>query len=121
MTGEKGVLFTAAYVTKFEEMEKELNTPKTTRSLPTWDRAAIGEIRFAEEFAKAVGIRPERAVAVALARIEKETGQQLGDYRKTLPAVKDEDALLQSPNFIVLLIMMMNLVVRLYVKKNFTE
>ena len=23
MTGEKGVLFTAAYVTKFEEMEKE--------------------------------------------------------------------------------------------------
>lgn len=28
MTGEKGVLFTAAYVTKFEEMEKSLNQPK---------------------------------------------------------------------------------------------
>jgi len=27
MTGEKGVLFTAAYVTRFEEMEKELNKP----------------------------------------------------------------------------------------------
>lgn len=27
MTGEKGVLFTAAYVTKFEEMEKQLNQP----------------------------------------------------------------------------------------------
>jgi Rha family phage regulatory protein len=27
MTGEKGVLFTAAYVTKFEEMEKELTAP----------------------------------------------------------------------------------------------
>ena len=26
MTGEKGVLFTAAYVTKFEEMEKQINT-----------------------------------------------------------------------------------------------
>lgn len=26
MTGEKGVLFTAAYVTKFEEMEKQLNS-----------------------------------------------------------------------------------------------
>lgn len=28
MTGEKGVLFTAAYVTRFEDMEKALNTPK---------------------------------------------------------------------------------------------
>lgn len=28
MTGEKGVLFTAAYVTKFEEMEKELAQPR---------------------------------------------------------------------------------------------
>ncbi|MCM0758061.1 Rha family transcriptional regulator [Sporomusa sphaeroides DSM 2875] len=27
MTGEKGVLFTAAYVTKFEEMEKQLKSP----------------------------------------------------------------------------------------------
>ena len=31
MTGEKGVLFTATYVTKFEEMEKQLTQPK----LPT--------------------------------------------------------------------------------------
>jgi len=28
MTGEKGVLFTAAYVTRFEEMEKAANAPK---------------------------------------------------------------------------------------------
>jgi len=28
MIGEKGVLFTAAYVTRFEEMEKSLNSPK---------------------------------------------------------------------------------------------
>lgn len=28
MTGEKGVLFTAAYVTRFEELEKAANTPK---------------------------------------------------------------------------------------------
>lgn len=27
MTGEKGVLFTATYVTKFEEMEKQINKP----------------------------------------------------------------------------------------------
>lgn len=28
MTGEKGVLFTAAYVTRFEDMEKTLNAPR---------------------------------------------------------------------------------------------
>ncbi|WP_158232874.1 Rha family transcriptional regulator [Sporosarcina sp. P2] len=28
LTGEKGILFTAAYVTRFEEMEKELHLPK---------------------------------------------------------------------------------------------
>ena len=32
MTGEKGVLFTAAYVTKFEEMEKELTAPMQSLS-----------------------------------------------------------------------------------------
>ena len=67
------------------------------KSVSTWDRVAIGEIRFAKEFAKAVGIRPERAVAVALARIEKETGKQLGDYRKALPAVQEEDTELLTP------------------------
>jgi anti-repressor protein len=33
MTGEKGVLFTAAYVTKFEEMERQLQQPKSTAEL----------------------------------------------------------------------------------------
>jgi|SRR5690625_1694089 len=33
MTGEKGVLFTAAYVTKFEEMEKQLNKPMSQAEL----------------------------------------------------------------------------------------
>ena len=62
------------------------------RRMPTWDREAMAEIRFAKEFAKAIGIRPERAVAVAIARTEKETGRQLTDYRKLLPAVNEEDA-----------------------------
>ncbi|MEJ9220690.1 Rha family transcriptional regulator [Paenibacillus glucanolyticus] len=30
MTGEKGVLFTAAYVTKFEEMERQIKAPQTS-------------------------------------------------------------------------------------------
>ncbi|WP_342512294.1 ORF6C domain-containing protein [Sporosarcina sp. FSL K6-1522] len=33
MTGEKGVLFTAAYVSKFEEMEKQLVQPSNTKLL----------------------------------------------------------------------------------------
>lgn len=37
MTGEKGVLFTAAYVTRFEEMEKQLSQPK----LPTTYKEAL--------------------------------------------------------------------------------
>ncbi|KLU62331.1 ORF6N domain protein [Peptococcaceae bacterium CEB3] len=69
-----------------------------TKHVPAWDRIAIGEIRFAKEFAKAVGIRPERAVAVALARIEKETGKQLADYRRELPAVEKQDAELLTPS-----------------------
>lgn len=32
MTGEKGILFTAAYVTRFEAMEKSLNAPKILSS-----------------------------------------------------------------------------------------
>jgi len=63
-----------------------------SQSISPWHSAAIGEIRFAKEFAIAAGIRTERVLAVALARIEKETGKQLGDYRKTLPAPKEEDA-----------------------------
>lgn len=33
MTGEKGVLFTAAYVTKFDEMEKQVTPPTSTTVL----------------------------------------------------------------------------------------
>ncbi len=33
MTGEKGVLFTAAYVTQFEAMEKEIAAPNSTRAM----------------------------------------------------------------------------------------
>ena len=72
--------------------EAFLHKSKLRRRMPTWDREAMAEIRFAKEFARAIGIRPERAVAVAIARTEKETGRQLNDYRKLLPAVSEEDA-----------------------------
>lgn len=47
MTGKKGVLFTAAYVTKFEEMEKELMTNQF--SLPTTYKEALLKLVEAEE------------------------------------------------------------------------
>lgn len=47
MTGEKGVLFTAKYVTKFEEMEKELAYGKF--QLPTTYKEALLALVAAEE------------------------------------------------------------------------
>ena len=45
LTGRKGVLFTAAYVTKFEEMEKKLESPK----LPTDFLSALKALVSSEE------------------------------------------------------------------------
>lgn len=67
--------------------------PKSRKPpLPTWDRAAIREVNFAKEYSKFMGIRPERAMAIAFARIEAKTGEHMNDYRKLLPAVKPEEA-----------------------------
>lgn len=49
MTGEKGVLFTAAYVTKFEEMEKQLQQPyQLPQSYPEALRALADEVERRE-------------------------------------------------------------------------
>lgn len=47
MTGEKGILFTAAYVTKFEEMEKEITMSKF--NLPSTFKEALLLLVEAEE------------------------------------------------------------------------
>ncbi len=44
MTGEKGVLFTAAYVTKFEEMEAQIMQPKLPHTYKDALLELIGEI-----------------------------------------------------------------------------
>lgn len=41
MTGEKGVLFTATYVTRFEEMETELKSQTPQFNLPTTYKDAL--------------------------------------------------------------------------------
>ncbi|PEC20604.1 Rha family transcriptional regulator [Bacillus cereus] len=41
MTGEKGILFTATYVTRFEEMESELKSQQPQFNLPTTYKDAL--------------------------------------------------------------------------------
>ena len=48
MTGEKGVLFTATYVTLFEEMEKKLHQLHVPRTLPEALRAYADEVERRE-------------------------------------------------------------------------
>ena len=51
LTGEKGVIFTAKYVNRFEEMEKELAVPK----IPTTDREILFlSVKVGEETAQRV-------------------------------------------------------------------
>lgn len=44
MTGKKGVLFTAAYVTAFEQMREALNSPVTARQIPDVSPAALARL-----------------------------------------------------------------------------
>src|SRR5690554_2292278 len=45
LTGVKGVLFTAAYVTKFEEMEQQLTKPKTIEDLIIMQAQSVKELK----------------------------------------------------------------------------
>lgn len=48
MTGEKGVLFTATYVTRFEEMEQVLNHSTTNNNAVEFEKQLIG-VKYATE------------------------------------------------------------------------
>lgn len=48
LTGEKGVIFTAKYVNRFEEMEKQIKIPKTDREI------LLLSVKFQEETAQRV-------------------------------------------------------------------
>lgn len=61
LTGEKGVLFTAAYVTKFEEMEEQLQKPKLTQLSELEMIAAIA--KHAAEHEKRLSIVESRMEA----------------------------------------------------------
>lgn len=64
MTGEKGVLFTAAYVTKFEEMEARLNTP-------------MSQLEILAQAAQAL-VEQDRAIRLITARQDQQAEQLQG-------------------------------------------
>lgn len=80
MTGEKGVLFTAAYVTKFEEMEKEL----TKTSLPKLSPAEV-LAGVANQL-----VEQERRLADIESRVDR-TEKQQGELKEIL-ALNPTDA-----------------------------
>lgn len=66
MTGEKGVLFTAAYVTKFEEMEKQLIKPTLPQMSPAEVLAGVAN-QLVEQ---------ERRLALIESRVDRTEKQQ---------------------------------------------
>ena len=92
LTGQKGTLFTAAYITRFHEMEQAQFTPVTTkkpRPKPE-DIVFRQRINMAKDFCRVMGTPLEIAVAKAITDTEKLTG---GDYtflKLLLPARADD-------------------------------
>lgn len=96
MTGDKGILFTARYVTKFEEMEKELAFSKF--SLPTTYKEALLALVAAEEEKELLIAQNEEQKELLTLQapkvdmyedfLSKDDLYSVGDIAKTL-AIKD--------------------------------
>lgn len=61
MTGEKGVLFTAAYVIKFEEMESKIKAPASIEDLIIMQAQSVKEIKIKVSQIEENSLRLERA------------------------------------------------------------
>lgn len=93
MTGEKGVLFTATYVTRFEEMEQELNKPQQLTRMQILEIAMAAEKQVVELQATITEQRPKVLLANSvtaskksiligeLAKILKQNGIDIGQNR----------------------------------------
>lgn len=98
MTGEKGVLFTAAYVTKFEEMEKQLSHPDKPKPRTTSRvKPAIKDALDAADYlADRLGIKPGIAQAACIRAVEKNSGLDLSEISKCLPPAEHETGFLNA-------------------------
>ena len=95
LTGQKGTLFTVAYITRFHEMESALNSPsarpiaKRVRSKPV-DMIFRQRLNMARDFARVTGIPLGIAVAKSIADAEKLTGEDYTHWKLALPERADE-------------------------------
>ncbi|PHV72152.1 Rha family transcriptional regulator [Sporanaerobium hydrogeniformans] len=62
MTGEKGIVFTAKYVTKFEEMEQQLKQPMCLEDLIIANAKALKDAREQAEKAQATALEVKQEV-----------------------------------------------------------
>lgn len=69
MTGEKGVLFTAAYVTRFEEMEKQLN-PQSIEDVLIIQLQSMKELRLKQAQHEENLKQQEESIKLLRAKIE---------------------------------------------------
>lgn len=96
MTGEKGVLFTAQYVTEFDEMEKQLNKPQHTlpqnyvealKALVTSEeQKEVMQLRIEADrpkvlFAESLEVSSNSILIGDLAKLLKQNGINIGQNR----------------------------------------
>ena len=95
LTGQKGTLFTAAYITRFHEIEQALLTPsvspkhKTPKPKPV-DIIFRQRLNMAKDFSRVTGMPLGIAVAKAITDAEKLTGEDYDYWKMSLPARTDE-------------------------------
>jgi Rha family phage regulatory protein len=93
MTGEKGILFTATYVTRFEEMEQQLTKPQQLTRMQILEMALASEKKVIELEATIIDQKPKVLLANSvtaskksiligeLAKILKQNGIDIGQNR----------------------------------------
>ncbi|WP_438312319.1 Rha family transcriptional regulator [Sporosarcina sp. FA9] len=94
MTGEKGVLFTATYVTRFEEMEKTLNAPKvlsSTEQLRASMRLSLETSEDVEVLKEDVALLKEKVENQITLDHGEQRGLQKAIGRKVFECAKSDD------------------------------
>ena len=71
LTGEKGVIFTAKYVNRFEEMEKQIKIPKTDREI------LFLSVKVQEETAQRVDVLEEKVSSLEKSTTIDSSQQQI--------------------------------------------
>ena len=93
LTGEKGILFTAEYVERFNAMEKAIETPQLTPN-PHYRTRMIGTAirdvgKTSEELEKVFGVAHGMALAVSMNLVGKAYGVDMAPCKALLPAAEE--------------------------------